>query len=261
MKMSFLKIPKLMVYSLFALLVFSCKSNKVLTDGTLDANLSAKTIIKNHYNNQLNFKTLSGKMKIDYSDGESSQGVSVSLRMEKDKAIWISAPLGVVKAYITPERVSFYNKLDNEYFDGDFLYLSNLLGVELNFEKVQNMLLGEAIFDLKDGKYDTAISQNNYQLKPRKSLELFKTLFEIEPKNFKMATQQIAQPLKKRILEIQYRNYQSVDKKVLPNEIGILAIDGEKSNTIAIEYRNIEFNRSVNFPYKIPNGFKEIVLK
>jgi hypothetical protein len=76
-----------------------------------------------------------------------------------------------------------------------------------------------------------------------------------------MATQQIAQPLKKRILQIQYRNYQSVDKKVLPNEIGILAIDGDKSNTISIEYRNIEFNRSVNFPYKIPNGFKEIVLK
>ncbi|MGY8915725.1 MAG: DUF4292 domain-containing protein [Flavobacteriales bacterium] len=259
--MSFLKIPNLIVYSLFALLVFSCKSNKVLTDGTLDTNLSAKTIIKNHYNNHLNFKTLSGKMKIDYSDGESSQGVSVSLRMEKDKAIWMSAPLGVVKAYITPERVSFYNKLDNEYFDGDFLYLSNLLGVELNYEKVQNMLLGEALFDLKDGKYDTSINENNYQLKPKKSLELFKTLFEIEPKNFKMAAQQIAQPLKKRILEIQYKNYQKIDKRVLPNEIGIFAIDGDHTNTISIEYRNMEFNRAVNFPYKIPNGFKEIVLK
>ncbi|WP_337299323.1 DUF4292 domain-containing protein [Sediminicola sp. 1XM1-17] len=256
-----LKIPKLVVSCMFVLLVFSCKSNKVLTDGTLDTNLGAKTIIKNHYSNQLNFKTLSGKMKIDYSDGESSQGVSVSLRMEKDKAIWISAPLGVVKAYITPERVSFYNKLDNEYFDGDFLYLSNLLGVELNFAKVQNLLLGEALFDLKEGKYDTAISENNYQLKPKKSMELFKTLFEIEPKNFKMAAQQIAQPEKKRILEIQYRNYQAIDKRVLPNEIGIMAIDGDKSNTISIEYRNMEFNRSVNFPYKIPNGFKEIVLK
>lgn len=250
-----------MVAGLFVLLVFSCKSNKVLTDGTLDRNLGAKTIIKNHYNNQLNFKTLSGKMKIDYSDGESSQGVSVSLRMEKDKAIWISAPLGVVKAYITPERVSFYNKLDNEYFDGDFLYLSNLLGVDLNFDKVQSLLLGEALFDLKDGKYDSSISENNYQLKPRKSMELFKTLFEIEPKNFKMAAQQIAQPEKKRILEILYRNYQEIDKRVLPNEIGIMAIDGDKSNSISIEYRNMEFNRSVNFPYKIPNGFKEIVLK
>jgi hypothetical protein len=261
MGMSFLKIPKLMVYGLFVLLVFSCKSNKVLTDGTLDVNLSAKTIIKNHYNNQLNFKTLSGRMKIDYSDGESTQGVSVSLRMEKDKAIWLSAPLGVVKALITPERVSFYNKLDNEYFDGDFIYLSNLLGIELNFTKVQNMLLGEALFDLKEGKYDTSIADNNYQLKPKKSLELFKTLFEIEPANFKMAAQQIAQPLKKRILEIQYKDYQKIDKRVLPNEIGIFAIDGDQSNSISIEYRNMEFNRSVNFPYKIPNGFKEIVLK
>ena len=116
----------------------------------LNENLSAKAIIRTHYENALDFKTLSGKMRIDYSDGEDSQGVAVSLRMEKDKAIWISAPFGVVKAYITPGRVTFYNKLQNEYFDGDFAYLSKYVGVELDFEQVQNLLLGQALLDLKD---------------------------------------------------------------------------------------------------------------
>lgn len=244
----------------FCLLILSCKSNKVLTGGAVDEKLSAKAIIKTHYQNQIDFKTLAGKMKIAYSDGESNQSVGVSLRMEKDKAIWISAPLGLVKAYITPDRVSFYNKLQNEYFDGDFSYLSNLLGTELDFEKVQNLLLGQALFDLKEEKYDISVSDENYQLKPRKVAQLFKTLFQIEPTNFKMATQQLSQPLKKRLLEINYKNYQKIDERVLPNEIGIIAIDKTVKNTIAIEYRNIEFNRSLNFPYKIPKGFKEIVL-
>lgn len=249
------------ILSIGFLFIFSCKTNKVVTDGSVNENLSAKAIIKTHYQNHLDFKTLSGKVKINYSDGESSQGVSVSLRMEKDKAIWMSAPLGIVKVYITPDRVSFYNKLQNEYFDGNFSYLSNLLGTELNFDKVQDLLLGQAIFDLRKGKYNASIANKNYQLKPRKAAELFKTLFEIEPSNFKIATQQLAQPLKNRVLEIDYRNYQKIENMVLPNTVVITAIDKSKTNTIDLEYRNMEFNRNLNFPYKIPKGFDEIVLK
>ncbi|TMM58899.1 DUF4292 domain-containing protein [Maribacter algarum] len=240
--------------------VISCKSNKVLTGGAANENLSAKTIIKTHYQNEIDFKTLRGKMKIEYSNGEDNQGVSVSLRMEKNKAIWISAPFGMVKAYITPNRVSFYNKLENEYFDGDFSYLSNLLGTELDFQKVQNLLLGQALLDLTEEKYDLEVADRNYQLKPRKAAELFKILFQIEPKNFKIATQQLSQPLKKRLLEIDYQNYQKISQYVLPNSIFITAIDKDIKNTIAIEYRNIEFNNPMNFPYKIPKGYKEIVL-
>ncbi|MCM4167935.1 hypothetical protein KCTC52924_01245 [Arenibacter antarcticus] len=242
-------------------LLFSCKSTSLVTNGVIDENISARSVIRNHYYSQLNFKTLSGRMKIDYSDGSSSQSVNVSFRMEKDKAVWLSAPLGIVKAYITPKRVTFYNKLDNEYFDGDFSYLSQLLGTELDFEKVQNLLLGEALFDLRDGKYTVDISNNNYQLKPKKSEDLFKTLFQIEPSNFRMATQQLSQPWKNRMLEINYKNYQKVSSWILPNKIEILTQDREHTNNIEIEYRNMEFNRALNFPYNIPNGFKEIALK
>ena len=256
-----LYIYRLTAVFLITLLATSCKSSKVVAEGKVDNRLTAKTIIKNHYKGALDFTTLSGRMKIDYSDGGSTQSVGVSLRMEKDKTIWLSAPLGVVKAYITPTRVSFYNKLQNEYFDGDFSYLSNLLGTDLDFSQVQNLLLGQAIFDLRDNKYDVAQNTDSYELKPKRSADLFKLLFRIEPQNFKMATQQLAQPWKKRLLQINYKNYQERNARILPNEVSILAIDDDERTTIAIEYRNIEFNRSLNFPYKIPKGFDEIVLK
>ncbi|MBU2948211.1 DUF4292 domain-containing protein [Zobellia uliginosa] len=239
----------------------SCKANKVLADGKVDGNLTAKAIVKSHYANTTNFNTLSGKMRIDYSDGESSQGVSVSLRMEKDKAIWMSAPLGMVKAYITPGRVTFYNKLQNEYFDGDFAYLSKFLGTELDFEQVQNLLMGQALFNLRDAKYDASVVNGDYQLKPKKAMELFKVMFQIEPKNFKMASQQLSQPLKKRLLQVNYTDYQKIGKYILPQRIAVAAIEGDDRNTVDIEYKNIEFDQPMNFPYKIPKGFKEITLK
>lgn len=241
-------------------LIASCGTKKVISDGKVNEKMSAKNIIRQHYLNQLDFKTLAGRLKIGYSDGDASQSLAVSLRMQKDKVIWISAPLGIVKAYITPERVSFYNKLENEYFDGDFSYLSNLLGTELDFEKVQNLLLGQALFDLNEGGYAKSIAGENYELKPKNPETLFKMLFRIEPRNFKMATQQLSQPLRKRLLDINYRNYQKIHKWILPNEINILAIDNDVRNTIDIEYRNIEFDQPVRFPYRIPEGYKEIVL-
>lgn len=143
----------------------SCKSTKSITGGEANSRLSAKNIVNAHYSNQPKFRTLRGRVKIDYTNGDDSQGVNVSLRMEKDKVIWMSAPLGVVKAHITPQKVSFYNKLQNEYFDGDFSYLSELLGTELDFEKVQNLLLGNAVLDLRKEKLNSEVYNGKLPIK------------------------------------------------------------------------------------------------
>ncbi|MDC6366444.1 MULTISPECIES: DUF4292 domain-containing protein [Flavobacteriaceae] len=246
--------------SLSVLVLGSCKTNKSIVGGDIDSRMSAKNIIENHYINQSNFKTLRGRVKIDYSNGKDSQGVNVTLRMEKDKVIWMSAPLGMVKAHITPDRVSFYNKLQNEYFDGDFSYLSSLLGTELDFEKVQNLLLGNAVFDLRKAKYTSGVLEGNYLLKPKKAQELFKILFQLEPKNFKIAAQEISQPEDDRQLEAKY-TYQDILGNVLPNEIHILAAENGDKTTIDLSFRNVELNKSLNFPYKIPDGYDKIILK
>nr|WP_299171159.1 DUF4292 domain-containing protein [uncultured Allomuricauda sp.] len=249
------------IFLLLTLLVFgACKSTKSITGGEIDERMSAKRIIENHYANQIDFKTLSGRIKIDYSNGKSEQGVSVSLRMEKDKVIWISAPLGVVKAHITPDRVSFYNKLQNEYFDGDFSYLSELLGTELDFDKVQSLLLGDAILDLRERKYVSGTTEGNYQLKPKKAHELFKILFQLEPRNFKVAAQEITQPEENRRLSTKY-TYQDISGKALPDKIDIVALENMDRTTIGLSFKSMELNRNLNFPYKIPKGFDEIILK
>ncbi|UOB16022.1 DUF4292 domain-containing protein [Abyssalbus ytuae] len=244
-----------------ALLLTSCKSKQILAEGEVKSNLSAKTIINNHYKNQLDFKTIRGRLKIDYENGKNSEGFTLSLRMEKDKAIWLSATLSMVKVLITPNRVSFYNKLDNTYFDGDFSYLSKFLGTQLDFDKVQNLLIGQAMFDLKEDTYFASISNNNYQLKPKKDLQLFKKLFLIEPGNFKMSLQQLSQPENGRLLNINYKSYQKVEQKTFPDELVIEAEEGNNKTLIAIAYKSIEFNQKVTFPYSIPDGYKEISLK
>ncbi|TKD65056.1 DUF4292 domain-containing protein [Flavobacterium sp. ASW18X] len=241
------------------LLLGSCGAKRAVATGEVDANLTAKKVIQQHYQNQLNFTTLTAKVKIDYSKGDESQGVSVSLRMKKDDAILLSAPFGMFKALITPDRVSFYNKLENEYFDGDFEYLSKLLGTEMDFNKVQNLLVGDAILDLKQDKYQVQLVENTYKLTPKQQKALYEIFFYLKPNTFKIAKQEVKQSIKNRKLDMRY-TYQDVASKVLPSTVDILVLEGQEKTTINLEYKNVELGKSVNFPYKIPTGFKEISL-
>lgn len=239
----------------------SCKPKKVIGEGTVDEKLEVTKIIKNHYANALDFKTIGGKVKISYDDGLASQSFTVNLRMEKDKAIWMSESiLGVVKAYITPNGVSFYNKLDNTYFEGDFAYLSKLLGTEVDFDKLQRILVGEAILDLNKGKYTNTVVDNRYQLKPTAMTGMVKYLFQIEPKYYKIALQQLAQPAEGRTSAISYSSYQEVDGQSFPNKLQIKVDEPDGITTIDVEYKNIKFNEQLSFPYNIPSGYTPITL-
>ena len=61
------------------------------------------------------------------------RGLTFNLRMEKDKVIWLSAALGMARIMITPEKVQYYSKLDNQYFDGDYALLSDFAGTLIKF--------------------------------------------------------------------------------------------------------------------------------
>lgn len=241
-------------------LLTSCKAKRAIADGEVDNSLPTRKIIQNHYTNALDFDTMSGKVKIDYKEGDTDQGVTVSLRMKKNEVIWVSAPLGLFKALVTPERVSFYNKLEGEYFDGDFAYLTELLGYEMNFEKVQNVFIGNTVLDLRDQKYTSLKEKDGYMLKPKQENILFKILFSLEPRHFRVKTQQISQPEKDRFLRMEYE-YQKLTAKIAPSSVKIEAVSEDGVRNIGLDFKNIEFDRKLNFPYKIPKGFKALASK
>ena len=247
---------------LFIFLIFGCKTAKtVSSNGEMASNFSAKQLIKKNTKTVANFKTLTARVKADYSQKDESKGATISLRMEKDKTIWMSAPFSMAKILITPEKVSFYNKLDNTYFDGDFKLLSDFVGTELDFEKVQNILLGEALYNLKKDDYVASIHEKSYLLQPKKQQKLFEIFYLLNPSHFKMDSQQFTQPQENRHLQIDYKNYQEVDKQTLPQNIKIIALESYDETIIELEYKSVSLNENIRFPFRIPSGYKEIEIK
>ena len=251
------------IFSLFlVILLGACKSGLVLTGSKkANSNFSAKDIIQIHEKASPNFNTLASRIQVSYGDEKKAQSVTVSLRMEKDKTIWIKASLigiTLAKVLITPDRVSYYETISNTYFDGDFELLSQWLGTDIDFEKAQAILLGQSIFDLNATGYKCSVIQNKYKLEPKSQSQNFIHSILLYPSNFKVASGTLSQPNDNRLLTINYNEYQTIEGLFFPSEIVINAKEKEKNTIYELKYRKIDLNVSISFPFTIPQGYEEI---
>ncbi len=241
-------------------IISSCGSSKKQIE-IEDAALSK--VVNTHYGNEPEFKTLSSRMKLNYQDEERSQSVTLSFRMHKDSVIWVSAQiLGIplAKALITKDRVSYYEKINKTYFDGDYSLLSKWLGTPLDFEKLQNLLIGNTIYDLRDAKYKLTESSRGYQLVPDNGFNAVKKMFLLDPRSFRATAQQLSQEKQNRAVTVTYPKYQRVAGQTFPEDIKIIASEAGSSTSIDISLRSLALNESLSFPFDIPSGYEEIII-
>jgi len=243
----------------------SCKTAQkaVVAEGNAEEEKAVKEIIDGHYKNVKIFKTLAVKASVDYKDKKTKQSVSADIRIKKDETILVSVRfLGITmaKAIITPTRVSYYEKINGTYFDGNYAALSKWLGTELDFTKVQNMLLGDAIYDLSKGKYAASLENGQHKLQSMDRSAISKT-FLFEGANYFLKKEVIAQAGQEpRTLNIQYPAYKEYPKGILPAQIKIEAEQKDIVN-IGIEYNTVTFDENLTFPYEVPDGFQQIFIE
>lgn len=247
------------------LLVFlvSCKTKKtVLSETNATTAISVDKIIENHYSSKRDFKTLYIKASIGYKNDKTSQNVNAEIKIKKDEMILISIRvLGITmaKGLITPTEVKYYEKLNGKFFEGDYSSLSKWLGTDLDFNKVQNMLIGQALDDLHKGKYKTDIESELYKLHEISNKGTEKEFF-FEGSKFLVKEEEITQKEKNRMLHVSYPNYKEYPEMILPAEIQIEALDKENKTNINIEYNTVNFNEEISFPYSVPDGYERIFI-
>ena len=250
---------KYILVVVFAGFLIGCKSKQAVATLAAKDTAEISKIINGHYANETNFKTLNIKANAKYEDPSQSHSLNADIRIKKNEIIWINIKIlgfPIAKALITPAKVSYYEKINNTYFEGDFSMLSNWLGTDLDFQKVQNLLLGKSIDDLSKGNWISGINDKLFKLSQAQTTDISKE-FYFEAANFLLKKETITQASQNRALEIQYPSYKEVERIFLPNEINIKAAQKDKIS-IAIEYKNTTFNENLNYSYAIPSDYKAI---
>lgn len=254
---------KILICLLLTISFISCKTKKLVTGSAqVSEKVKINDIIKGQEQLALDFQTVNIRSSAKYRDGKQSQTVSADIRIKKDEIIWINLKfLGfpAAKAYITPTRLSYYEKINNTYFDGDFELISNWLGTPLDFQKVQNILLGKPIEKLTKSNEIASTENNLYQVVLENN-EPVTITYLFEPQNFLLRETLVTQKSENQSLQVSYPNYQITDTKYVPEQIAIIATQ-KQPVYITINYKNIIFNEDLSYPFDIPEGYIQITIK
>jgi hypothetical protein len=245
------------------ILLISCKTKQSIINTTSTDVVSANVLINTHQAINTDFNTLIINANTAYKDNKNDQSFTTDIRIEKDKQILVSVKvfgLLMAKALITTNEVKYYEKINNTYFEGDFSQLGEWLGTPLDFEKVQNLLLGKTIQNLSEKKYESLNNQGFYSLNFED--ENIKEFYVFETSKSFLKSQVIDQKNDKRQLKANYHSHQEVLNLLLPIKFDLQATQESNENTvdINIEYRSIKVNESLSFPYTVPNGYTKIQL-
>lgn len=235
----------------------SCKSfQKTTSDST--RKISLNKLIKELDKNRFSARSFETKIGISYRDASQSFNGAGKIRILKDSIIWGSLNfmgIPMAKFMITPGRIRYYNKLDQEYYDGNFDLIRQSYGVDIDFNNLQSLLLGDLPVSL-DKTYDLEIEKNYYLLHSPE----YKQVNEIKlTPFFKILSEKIGiSPAE--FVQVNYTDYQKIDKEDIPRNLEIQTRNTSKDMYLKLEYKSPSINKDLRFPFKIPSSYQPLEL-
>lgn len=256
-------------------MLVSCKSTKkiqaaiVKKDSTavnitnqseLDSLAIIRSTLEGIKKNQIDFKTFSAKIKVEYQDSHGKQpNVTAYVRIFKDSLIWISGYATVfnIEAFrvlINKDSVFVLDKINKEVQYRSIDYLQEVTQIPFDFKTLQDLLIGNPIFF-----NDSVVSYKEKESG---------TLLGIVSLNFKhlLTLNKAGHVLlhsklddmdinRNRTADITYGDYE--------NKTGVnfstyreITVSEKNKLDIQMNYKQYEFNKELQAVFNIPSNFK-----
>tara|TARA_B100000131_G_scaffold322439_1_gene376361 strand:+ start:1403 stop:2203 length:801 start_codon:yes stop_codon:yes gene_type:complete len=247
-------------FIIILLIISGCKSVSVLPSKTPINNIKIKELGNEISKAKLNYKNIRSRIKTEYDDGNRKQQIILNLRMVDKKAIWISAtmliPIG--KLLITPDKISFYEKFQRTFYEGDLTFIKKFLNINIDFNDIQNILLGYPILNITDNKWKRISHPKFYVLSLSGKAQNFTQTLFFDPTNFLLMEQRFFLKSLNQNMTIKYNYFQKVDGKNIPRNIEFFVPYDSSYRKLILEYTRVDFPEDLNLPFTIPDGYKPI---
>jgi len=209
------------------------------------------------WNSRITYNTFNGKAKVHY-EGKDNQDFAASIRMERDKKIWVSiTALGLVEVArleITPDTITLINRLKKEVTILPFKEAGKLLPVAVEFATLQALLIGDALHTSGDkptditsfgGGISVALSTPSYQ----QNITYNKADSTIRQQQLKVANGTGTMIL------MQYGEYGMVNDRRFSSSRVINIQDSTGHHYIDMQFNKAEFDQPVDFSFSIPSRY------
>ena len=288
-------------FLLSVVLLASCSNQRRVSKGKPLKNKSAGAILNKYAENYFDFEWLGLKVSADLDDGEKKTSFKANIRVKKDSIIWvsISPALGVevARLVITPDSLKLLSKVpgDKYYYLGDFSMLTEMAQTDIDFEMVQNLLVGNAIgLEQGEDKYKSRIDDQQYMLISKYNRKLKKVVGtdekDVEPddslevdldykryQRIKKRTDEEDLLVKRywfdgidyrlersvfddlyyrRAVIVEHDNFKTIEGQSYPEITRLIISSLTASQTLQIEINRIKTSKEYDFPFEIPKDFE-----
>lgn len=208
-------------------------------------------------NAHFNFSSLSARLKVHYHSPKNNQSFVLNLRMKKDSIIWLSASLfGIegVRAILTKDSIKLIDRLNKQYIAQPIAYLQRTVNIQnISFSTLQDIIVGNVLYYQNTSKATSRIDSSYYLLSAITGN--FLNNIWLNTGTYKMARNFVQDQAYNQSIDINYADYNSVDKQLFPFKRTIHIKRGYFSSTANLDFSKVEINKKVSFPFKVPEKY------
>ncbi|MDA3944830.1 MAG: DUF4292 domain-containing protein [Bacteroidetes bacterium] len=224
---------------------------------------------------ELNFDYFSARCAITMiSDKKSKSDFRGQLRIQKDSAIWLSLSpalgIEVARLMITPDSIWFINRIDNNYFKGDYDFINSFFQTTVDYDILQALLIGNDMIYYEDDNFRAAIDAMDYRLGASKRSKMKKRLLQgdnpniliqniwLNPDHFKIVKVNLKEfGEENKQLEMRYSRFTAVQDQLVPTQLDML-LQADKKVQISIQFSKIDIEKVLSFPFNVPSKYSKM---
>jgi Domain of unknown function (DUF4292) len=185
-----------------------------------------------------------------YQDNNQSVNGKVTVRMKKDSIIMFSVRMDigieVAKGLITADSAYLLDIIHNDYWVYSTKSLVSKYGAEIGLHELQNLLIGNPVFDTMAYYKDSVTNTFFKEVAPLQNVLYTSSENRID-------SSFLTQKGEERQLKCTYSDTVNAGSYISPVNIIFSAIVGDKSAQIEYNIKAVNSATIYNYPFKIPN--------
>ncbi len=210
--------------------------------------------------NEMDFKTFSAKVKVDYQNNKGNQpNITAYIRILKDSLIWVSGYATVfnIEAFrvlINKDSVFLIDKINKQVQYRSIDYLQEVTAIPFDYKTLQDLLVGNPVFFA-----DSVISYKETESKILLATlgQYFKNLLTIE-KSTRYLTHSKLDDVninRNRTADITYSNFET-NNGITFSTYREITVSEKNKLDIQLNYKQWEFNKDLSIIFNIPKNYK-----
>lgn len=235
-------------------------SVRINNSSTDDSMLMVKNVLTNVHSKEIDFKTFSAKIKVDYQNSKGNQpNITAYVRIIKDSLIWVSGYATVfnIEAFrvlINKDSVFVIDKINKQVQYRSMDYLQEVTEIPFDFKTLQNLLVGNPVF-LDDSVVSYKESGSKILLATLG--KYFKNLLTIDKSNHFLVHSKLddVDINRNRTADITYNNFEN-NNGINFSTYREITVSEKNKLDIELNFKQWEFNKDLTIIFNIPKNYK-----